>query len=80
MKTLYLSRVLIVALLFFAFGSTASASETPKTKIQIMQEYRGYVENGKTYKDAFEALQYEIAYESAAVHAKSPCRKLVRGL
>lgn len=47
---------------------------------EIQQQYEKQLNQGKSYKDAFEALQYEIAYEQAAVHSKSPCRKLVRGL
>ncbi|WP_029408477.1 hypothetical protein [Thiomicrorhabdus sp. Milos-T2] len=46
----------------------------------IQNQYSAFVENGKTFKDAYAALAYEIAYENAAVQATKPCRKMVRGL
>lgn len=46
----------------------------------IQAQYENFVQQGKSYKDAFEALQYEIAYETASVQSKSPCKKMVRGL
>jgi len=46
----------------------------------IQNQYSAYVENGKTFKDAYAALAYEIAYENAAVQATKPCSKMLRGL
>lgn len=76
---------LIVAGLTMIFGVsssvTALAASTDNDDLRVIQnQYSQYVENGKSYKDAYEALAYEIAYETAAVQAKKPCRKMVRGL
>lgn len=71
----------IVAGLTMVFGVSAWATPANNDDLRVLQnQYSAYVENGKSYKDAYEALAYEIAYETAAVQAKKPCRKMVRGL
>lgn len=77
-----LCKTLPIGLALFAF-STASSANQPMAvaeKPEILKEYEMQLEQGKSYRDAFQALQYEIAYEQAAVQSKSPCRKMVRGL
>lgn len=56
-----------------------SFAET-KQVAPIQQQYSQYVEKGKSFKDAYAALAYEIAYETASVQSKQPCRTMVRGL
>lgn len=63
-----------------AISTSAMAQQQLADSSLVQQKYQMYLDQGKTYRDAFEALQYEIAYEQAAVQSKSPCRKLVRGL
>lgn len=77
MKKTSLALVIISSLLL---SSNAISMEQKPGQSEIQQQYEKQLNQGKSYKDAFEALQYEIAYEQAAVHSKSPCRKLVRGL
>lgn len=70
-----------MSILALSYMSTAMAVDNNMTDTDgVKQQYAQFINQGKTYRDAFEALQYEIAYEQAAVQAKSPCRKLVRGL
>ena len=56
------------------------AAEKQDTNQAVQQQYAQLVESGKSYKDAYQQLAYEIAYESASVQAKQPCRKMIRGL
>ncbi|MDX1353450.1 MAG: hypothetical protein R3254_10580, partial [Thiomicrorhabdus sp.] len=46
----------------------------------IQKAYSAQLNSGKDYKDAYAALAHEIAYETAAVQSRQPCRKMVRGL
>ena len=63
------------------FATTAIASNADNMNIsEIQKQYSQHVENGKSYKDAYQALQYEIAYETAAMQSATPCKKMVRGL
>ncbi len=81
MKTkLTKSAVLFFALFSFSVVGSANQAGQQQGKSQTLIEYEAQLSQGKSYRDAFEALQYEIAYEQAAVHSKSPCRKMVRGL
>ena len=70
--------------LFLAASLTGMAAQASTSQAydrnEVQQKYESLVNQGKTYRDAFEELQYEIAYETAAVQAKSPCKKMVRGL
>jgi len=76
-----LKNKVVVAGLAMVLSASAWASQTEFTDIRAVQnQYSVHVENGKSYKDAYAALAYEIAYESAAVEATKPCRKMVRGL
>lgn len=79
MKSLSLLSLALLMVSSSAFAQPM-ANQNDDQKAQIRAHYDQYVENGRTYRDAFEALQYEIAYEQAAVHSRSPCRKLIRGL
>lgn len=73
--------VLSLALAFAFFGSSAIANNVDsKPMSEIQKQYSQHVENGKSYKDAFQALQFEIAYETAAMQSATPCKKMVRGL
>ncbi len=56
------------------------AAQHSSANQMVKQQYLSMVNEGKTFRDAYEALAYEIAYETSAVQAKQPCRKLVRGL
>ena len=82
MKSLIINRIILSSFLLFAFASTSYANQfnTTEAHQQAKQQYLQYVENGKTFKDAYAALAYEIAFEKSSVQAKSPCRKMVRGL
>jgi len=76
-----LNNKLVVAGLAMVLNASAWASQTDFEDARAVQnQYSVHVENGKSYKDAYAALAYEIAYESAAVEAAKPCRKMVRGL
>lgn len=73
--------VLPIALAMTLFGTTAVASSANSNNVNdIQKQYSQHVENGKSYKDAFQALQFEIAYETAAMLSATPCKKMVRGL
>ena len=76
-----LKNKVVVAGLTMVLSASAWASQTPSENVRAVQnQYSVHIENGKSYKDAYAALAYEIAYESAAVEATKPCRKMVRGL
>lgn len=76
-----LENKVIVAGLSMVLSVSAWASQSEFGDQRAVQnQYDVHVENGKSYKDAYAALAYEIAYESAAVEATKPCRKMVRGL
>lgn len=66
---------LMISMVFSA-GVYAQESASQKAKVEMMN----LVSQGNPYRDAFDKLAYEIAYEAAAVQAKQPCRKMVRGL
>jgi len=77
MKNLTLITLVTAAL---AFNTNAMAKDNHQENTLVQQQYQMQLDKGKNFRDAFEALRYEIAYEQAAVQSKSPCRKLVRGL
>lgn len=70
---------LILALGLFGTQALASSNDL-QSQSAIQQQYSQYVEQGKSIKDAFHALQLEIAYETAAMQSATPCKKMVRGL
>jgi len=72
----------IVVGLFTIVGMLNSPLSFAETKqaTPVQQAYSKHIESGKSYKDAYAALAYEIAYETASVQSKQPCRKMVRGL
>lgn len=69
-----------IALSLTVMSTSALAATEMSTQSEVQQQYSQYVEQGKTYKDAFHALQLEIAYETAAAQSATPCKKMVRGL
>lgn len=77
-----LNNKLFIAGLSMVLSASAWANQSQQSSdIRAVQDqYSAYVENGKTFKDAYAALAYEIAYDNAAVHATKPCSKMVRGL
>ncbi|HHS99336.1 MAG TPA: hypothetical protein ENK73_00620 [Thiomicrospira sp.] len=76
-----LKNKVIISGLTMVLSVSVWASQTEKNEMRAVQnQYDAYVDNGKSYKDAYAALAYEIAYETAAVAATKPCRKMVRGL
>jgi len=64
----------------FGFSQIAYAATSSNSSNLTQAQYSQLVENGKSYKDAYQQLAYEIAYENASVQATQPCRKMVRGL
>lgn len=77
-----LNNKLFIAGLSMVLSASAWANQSQQSSdIRAVQDqYSAYVENGKTFKDAYAALAYEISYENAAVQATKPCSKMVRGL
>jgi len=69
-----------VALSVALFSTNAMSAVDNSKHTEAKQQYSYYIEQGKTYKDAFQALQYEIAYETAAMLSSTPCKKMIRGL
>ena len=59
----------------FANGSTSTNGVS-----EIQKQYEQHLKQGKQFKDAYQALQYEIAYEQATMVSYKPCKKMVRGL
>lgn len=68
-----------VALLGFAQAGYA-AQQNGTNQVDVQQQYAQLVESGKSYRDAYQALAIEIAYETAATQSNKPCAKMVRGL
>ena len=63
----------------FGFSQLSYAVQSDSNQM-AKQQYSQLVDKGQSYKDAYQQLAYEIAYENASVQAKQPCRKMVRGL
>lgn len=61
-------------------GSAMAATDSGNKASEVQKQYSQYIEQGKSYKDAYQALQLEIAYETAAMQSATPCKKMVRGL
>lgn len=78
MKTTYTLPLALSAALFATTAMAAPNSSPASTQVQ--KQYSQYIEQGKSYKDAYQALQLEIAYETAAMQSATPCKKMVRGL
>jgi|GEM_PF-5408194 len=64
----------------FGFSQIGYAGQQGDSSQALQQQYAQLVESGKSYRDSYQALAIEIAYEMAAVQASQPCRKMVRGL
>ena len=68
----------IVALI--GFSQVGYAAQQGDSSQALQLQYAQLVENGKSYRDSYQELAIEIAYETVAVQASQPCRKMVRGL
>ncbi|WP_127471643.1 hypothetical protein [Thiomicrorhabdus aquaedulcis] len=62
---------------FMGFSSLSIADTQSKQAQATIEKLNA---QGVGYRDAYAQLSYEIAYETASVQAKQPCRKMTRGL
>jgi hypothetical protein len=72
-------KAIFTSLIALSFSTVVVASEAP-TKQQLLEQQKLHIENGKSFKDAYAALAYEISHESNGLQQRAPCLKMTRGL
>lgn len=76
------SKVVIpVALTTLLFGTTAIANSVETQELtEIQKQHVQFIEQGKSHKEAYKALDLKVEYNASASQSRTPCKRMVRGL
>ncbi len=73
--------VIPVALSTLLFGTTAIANSVETQELtEIQKQHAQFIEQGKSHKEAYRALDLNVEYNASSSQSRTPCKRMIRGL